>query len=65
MKMFLQIVEEALLKAVADQSVSIAIDTSDLQFYSGSVHSGSCGTCLDHGVSVIGKIIVCCYSRLI
>ncbi|WCJ36178.1 Cysteine proteinases superfamily protein [Euphorbia peplus] len=48
--------EDALLKAVANQPVSVAIDAggSDFQFYSEGVFSGSCGTDLDHGVAVVG-----------
>lgn len=48
--------EEALLKAVANQPVSVAIDASglNLQFYSEGVFSGRCGTELDHGVAIVG-----------
>ncbi|XP_065874216.1 vignain [Euphorbia lathyris] len=48
--------ESALLKAVANQPVSVAIDAggSDFQFYSEGVYSGSCGTDLDHGVAIVG-----------
>ncbi|CAM8998193.1 unnamed protein product [Rhodiola kirilowii] len=48
--------ENALMKAVADQPVSVAIDASgsDFQFYSGGVFTGSCGTQLDHGVTAVG-----------
>jgi C1A family cysteine protease len=48
--------EEALLKAVAHQPVSVAIDASgsDFQFYSSGVFTGSCGTELEHGVTAIG-----------
>ncbi|KAK4376958.1 hypothetical protein RND71_003254 [Anisodus tanguticus] len=48
--------EDALMKAVANQPVSIAIDASgsDLQFYSEGVFNGNCGTELDHGVAVVG-----------
>ncbi|VFQ93228.1 unnamed protein product [Cuscuta campestris] len=48
--------ENALMKAVANQPVSVAIDASgsDLQFYSEGVFSGQCGTELDHGVAIVG-----------
>ncbi|KAI4319052.1 hypothetical protein MLD38_032700 [Melastoma candidum] len=48
--------ENALLKAVSQQPVSVAIDAggSDMQFYSEGVFSGSCGTQLNHGVTAVG-----------
>lgn len=48
--------EDALMKAVSNQPVSVAIDAggSDLQFYSEGVFTGDCGTELDHGVAVVG-----------
>ncbi|KAM1067390.1 senescence-specific cysteine protease SAG39-like [Malus sylvestris] len=48
--------EEALLKAVANQPISVAIDAggSDFQFYSSGVFTGTCGTSLDHGVTAVG-----------
>ena len=48
--------EQALQKAVAHQPVSVAIDASgsDFQFYKSGVFTGSCGTELDHGVTVVG-----------
>nr|GEV72593.1 senescence-specific cysteine protease SAG39-like [Tanacetum cinerariifolium] len=48
--------ESALLKAVAMQPVSVAIDAgeSDFQFYSSGVFNGTCGTMLDHGVTAVG-----------
>ncbi|CAN1291421.1 unnamed protein product [Linum perenne] len=49
--------EDALLKAVANQPVSVAIDagSSDFQFYSEGVFTGSCGTELNHGGSGWGE----------
>ncbi|KAL3715085.1 hypothetical protein ACJRO7_006905 [Eucalyptus globulus] len=48
--------EEALLKAVANQPVSVAIDAGgfEFQFYSSGVFTGACGTDLDHGVVAVG-----------
>ncbi|XP_038686829.1 vignain-like [Tripterygium wilfordii] len=48
--------EDALLKAAANQPVSVAIDAggSDFQFYSEGVFTGKCGTELNHGVAVVG-----------
>ncbi|XP_057797594.1 senescence-specific cysteine protease SAG39-like [Salvia miltiorrhiza] len=48
--------ESALLKAVVNQPVSVAIDASgsDFQFYSSGVFTGECGTELDHGVTAVG-----------
>nr|GEV19111.1 senescence-specific cysteine protease SAG39-like [Tanacetum cinerariifolium] len=46
--------EAALLKAVAMQPVSVAVDASEFQFYSSGVLNGTCGTQLDHGVTAVG-----------
>ena len=46
--------EEALLKAVSQQPVSVAFDATNFQFYSGGVLSDNCGTDLNHGVLVVG-----------
>ncbi|KAM0054610.1 putative Stem bromelain [Helianthus debilis subsp. tardiflorus] len=46
--------ESALLKAAVMQPVSVAFDASKFQFYLGSVFNGTCGTELDHGVTVVG-----------
>ncbi|CAH9111180.1 unnamed protein product [Cuscuta epithymum] len=48
--------EDSLLKAVANQPVSVAIEASgsDFQFYSEGVFSGECGKELDHGVAIVG-----------
>jgi C1A family cysteine protease len=48
--------EAALMAAVANQPVSVAVDGGDMtfQFYKGGVMTGSCGTDLDHGIAAIG-----------
>lgn len=46
--------EEALLQAVSQQPVSVAVDATNLQFYSGGLLSDNCGTDLNHGVLVVG-----------
>ncbi|XP_074274363.1 vignain-like [Silene latifolia] len=48
--------ENALLKAVVNQPVSVAIDAGgrSFQFYHEGVYTGECGTDLDHGVAAVG-----------
>ncbi|CAL9241706.1 unnamed protein product [Arabidopsis halleri] len=48
--------EQALMKAVAHQPVSVAIEGGgfDFQFYSSGVFTGECTTYLDHAVTAIG-----------
>ncbi|KAH7276604.1 hypothetical protein KP509_39G014200 [Ceratopteris richardii] len=48
--------EEAILRAVAQQPVSVGIDAGqrDFQFYAGGVYDGRCGTQLNHGVTIVG-----------
>ena len=48
--------ELALMTAVAQQPISIAVeaDQSVFQLYSGGVMTGKCGTNLDHGVLLVG-----------
>ncbi|XP_052179421.1 senescence-specific cysteine protease SAG12-like [Diospyros lotus] len=49
--------EAALLQAVANQPVSVAVSAgqwSDLRFYNGGVFTGPCTTNLDHAVTAIG-----------
>ncbi|XP_030547231.1 senescence-specific cysteine protease SAG12-like [Rhodamnia argentea] len=48
--------ETALLQAVANQPVSVAIEGGGLQFqfYSSGVFTGSCGTHINHAVTAVG-----------
>jgi len=48
--------DSALLSAVAQQPVSVAIQANQIgfQFYSSGVFTGRCGTNLDHGVLAVG-----------
>ncbi|CAI0432570.1 unnamed protein product [Linum tenue] len=48
--------ESALLKAVASQPISVAIDAGDssFQLYESGIFTGECGTELDHGVTAVG-----------
>ncbi|KAF7850620.1 hypothetical protein BT93_L5195 [Corymbia citriodora subsp. variegata] len=48
--------EKALLQAVANQPVSVAIEGGgfDFQFYSSGVFSGSCGTSINHAITAVG-----------
>ena len=48
--------DTALMTAIAQQPVSIAIeaDQRDFQLYKSGVFTGTCGTNLDHGVLVVG-----------
>lgn len=48
--------DQALMAALAQQPVSVAIeaDQSAFQFYSGGVLTATCGTQLDHGVLAVG-----------
>ncbi|KAF4378700.1 hypothetical protein F8388_006151 [Cannabis sativa] len=48
--------ENALMKAAANQPVSVSIDAGDrdFQFYSEGVYSGECSIQLNHGVAVVG-----------
>jgi C1A family cysteine protease len=48
--------DQALMQALSQQPVSIAIeaDQRDFQLYKSGVFTGTCGTNLDHGVLVVG-----------
>jgi len=48
--------DTALMTAIAQQPVSVAVeaDQSSFQFYSGGVMTAACGTNLDHGVLAVG-----------
>ncbi|KAK7291085.1 hypothetical protein RIF29_05966 [Crotalaria pallida] len=48
--------ENALLKAVANQPVSVAVEGGgrEFQLYQSGIFTGRCGTALDHGVGVVG-----------
>ncbi|KAG6516447.1 ervatamin-B-like [Zingiber officinale] len=48
--------EQSLMKAVAIQPVSVAIEASgsDFQLYTGGIYNGPCGTNLDHAVNIVG-----------
>ncbi|KAH0468137.1 hypothetical protein IEQ34_003170 [Dendrobium chrysotoxum] len=48
--------ELSLMKAAANQPVSVVIDAGgwDFKFYSGGLFTGQCGTKLDHAVTVVG-----------
>ncbi|CAL1380494.1 unnamed protein product [Linum trigynum] len=48
--------EVALMKAVASQPISVAIDAGDssFQLYESGIFTGECGTELDHGVTAVG-----------
>jgi C1A family cysteine protease len=53
---YVQPTDKALMTAIAQQPVSIAIeaDQRDFQLYKSGVFTGKCGTTLDHGVLVVG-----------
>jgi len=48
--------ESALMSAVAQQPVAVAIEADQVafQYYSSGVLTGACGTSLDHGVLAVG-----------
>ena len=47
--------EDSLLKAVANQPVSVSIDMRGmLRFYSSGIFTGECGTKTNHAVTIVG-----------
>ncbi|RZS13179.1 hypothetical protein BHM03_00044717 [Ensete ventricosum] len=46
--------EKSLMKAVANQPVSVSIDAHEIKSYSGGIFDGSCGTNLNHEVTLVG-----------
>ena len=48
--------EKALLQALANQPVVVAINAGEdaFHFYSSGIFTSKCGTSLDHGVTVVG-----------
>ncbi|MQL97231.1 hypothetical protein Taro_029917 [Colocasia esculenta] len=46
--------EQALMRAVAQQPISVAIDATKLQHYRDGVFTGPCGTELNHAVTIVG-----------
>uniref|UniRef100_A0A2C9URQ2 Vignain n=1 Tax=Manihot esculenta TaxID=3983 RepID=A0A2C9URQ2_MANES len=48
--------EKNLLKAVANQPVSVCLDSRspEFKYYDGGVFHGDCGTDVDHGVTIVG-----------
>ncbi|MBA0787386.1 hypothetical protein Gotri_025662, partial [Gossypium trilobum] len=48
--------EQALLKVVANQPVSVAIEGygQDFRYYRGGVYTGDCGNALNHAVTIVG-----------
>ncbi|KAK2970990.1 hypothetical protein RJ640_017319 [Escallonia rubra] len=46
--------ETALLNAVANQPVSVAVDPSPFQFYATGIITGECGTTLTHAITAVG-----------
>ncbi|CAL9093827.1 unnamed protein product [Musa acuminata var. zebrina] len=46
--------EKLLMNAVANQPVSVSIDSHEFQFYTGGIFDGPCGTNLNHEVTLVG-----------
>ncbi|CAL9184527.1 unnamed protein product, partial [Musa hybrid cultivar] len=46
--------EKLLMNAVANQPVSVSIDSREFQFYAGGIFDGPCGTDLNHAVTLVG-----------
>jgi KDEL-tailed cysteine endopeptidase len=48
--------ENTLMNAVANQPIAVGMEAEgyEFQFYSSGVYSGSCGTNLNHGVTIVG-----------
>lgn len=46
--------DNAMMTALTQQPISVAVDATNFQFYKNGVFTGSCGTDLNHGVLIVG-----------